>query len=63
MGFEPKIFSLTSRCLDLTTTEAVEHKAVIFGQHKILKLLLENSSSRRLKKQIGENVVNVPTIL
>jgi hypothetical protein len=46
MGIEPRNFSSTSRCLDLTTTEAVEDLAVIFGQYKILKLLLENSSHR-----------------
>jgi hypothetical protein len=50
------------------STEAVEHRAVIFGQYRILKLLLENPGgelfiSRRLKKQIGENVVNAPCAL
>jgi hypothetical protein len=42
MGFEPRILSLIVRCLD----EAVENCRVIFGQCKILKLLLENSSYR-----------------
>jgi hypothetical protein len=46
MGFEPRIFPLTVRCLDHTTSEAVENTVVKFGQYKILKLLLENSSYR-----------------
>jgi hypothetical protein len=64
-GFEPKTFSFKARCLDHTTSEAVENSAVIFGQYKIFELLLENSIfiSRRLKKQIGENVVKVPCAL
>jgi hypothetical protein len=46
MGFELRIYSYSSRCLDLTTTEAIEHMVVIFGQYKILKSLLDNSSYR-----------------
>jgi hypothetical protein len=46
MGFESTIFS----CLDLTTTDTFEHIAVIFGQYKILKSLLENSSYRGGRK-------------
>jgi hypothetical protein len=46
MGFESRFFSFASRRLDLTTTKTVEHSVVIFGQYKILKLLLENSSYR-----------------
>jgi hypothetical protein len=43
MGLEPRIFPFTVRCLDHTTSE---EEVVIFGQYKILKLLLENSSYR-----------------
>jgi hypothetical protein len=48
MGFKPRIFLFTVGCLKLghTTSDVAENKAVIFGQYKILKLLLENSSYR-----------------
>ena len=56
VGFEPRNLTFRVRWLDYTTSETVGRLAVIFRQHKILKLLL----SRRSKKQIGENIVNVP---
>jgi hypothetical protein len=46
MGYEPRILSFMVRCLDHTTVEEDENCGVIFGQYKILKLLLENSSYR-----------------
>jgi hypothetical protein len=46
MGFEPRIFAFIARYIDHTTSEAVENYVVIFGQYKILKLLMENSSYR-----------------
>jgi hypothetical protein len=46
MGFEPRIFPYIVKCLDHTTRESVENQVVTFGQYKILKLLLENSSYR-----------------
>jgi hypothetical protein len=57
VGFEPRIPSFTPRRFDHTTCEAVENRAVIFGQYNILKLLLENSSYRggwknKLKKML-----------
>jgi hypothetical protein len=64
MEFEPRFLSFRVKCLDHTTGDAVENCRVIFGQYKILKLLLKNSSYRGgWKKQIGENIVNVPCAL
>jgi hypothetical protein len=46
MGFEPRVLSFIVSWHDHTTGEEVHNCGVIFGQYKILKLLLENSSYR-----------------
>jgi hypothetical protein len=57
-GFEPRIFPFTVRCLDHTTRDAVKHQTVIFGQYKILKLLLENSGLKKLKSLNGKYLIS-----
>jgi hypothetical protein len=59
MGFERRILSFLVRCHDHTTGDAVENCGVIFEQYKTGELFI----LRRLKKQIGENIVNVPCAL
>jgi hypothetical protein len=62
MGIKPRIITGNGRwCYSYhyhTASESVESWRVIFEQYKISKLFL-----RRLKKQIGVNVANVPSVL
>jgi hypothetical protein len=46
LGFEPRIISLLVSSHNHTTSEEIENSRVIFGHHKILKLLLKNPSYR-----------------